>query len=163
MAKKILDVVDRYMRDMEGVKWALVQEELGCEVFGIPFKGFIDTGYTNQDGELVLVDWKSKASRDKLDFMHRIQLSCYAWAKNVQHIEAHYLVAWTKEPGIIIHKTTRLPREILEPYLERRAQLLEGARPVLNPSSWRCSRACPDFDTCLVGQWKGADTASYSV
>lgn len=163
MALKILQTIDIYMRDVEGTRWEMAQRELSCDVFGIPFKGFLDAAYTNDNGELVIIDWKSKSRRDNLDFMHRIQLSCYAWAMNTQLVEAHYIVPWTKEPGVIIHKTTRLPREIIEPYLSRRAELLGGSTPVLNPSSWRCGKACPAIHTCIVGQWKAADVTSYAA
>lgn len=165
MARKCLDLIDRYWRDRDGTEWVATQTELSGELWGHQFYGILDAVYLDPTtSDEVIVDWKSKKRRDPMDFLHKVQLSLYAHMRNVKLIEAHYLVPWTKDPGFVIHRTARMPREILEPFVTRQRVLEQGAEPTLNPSSRVCSeKYCPAWGSCPVSTWKEVAVESYSA
>lgn len=72
---------DRYSVDPRHVEYKA--EALGLELHGLRFLGFIDLPYMTPDGEIAVIDWKTRSSftymPDAVELLDDIQGRLYAW------------------------------------------------------------------------------------
>lgn len=144
-----------------------VEKEVQGTIGGIKVVGHIDLIRKDEDGNLVIVDYKTgKQAKSEGTLDSDLQMGAYAILTGIHQVEYISFVK-TKEPKIDRIRLTRTPhslRRVVGSVQSISEMIDKGIFPYADPTSWKCtSIQCQVWDLCPQGGKETEEQQGFTV